>query len=309
MGSRWHIGENDAPSDQYLISPALQVAAAGKFGFTFHHRYSLEYDPMTKANFDGGVVEISDDDGKTWTDIGPSITMNGYTGKIDDQMSANPLAGKQGFTGIGMGYPNWITSTVDLGGTYAGKTVKVRFRVGTDQGNAGMGVAGWDIDDIAFNGITNKPFSQVVDHRAMCINHPPVADAGQDQTVAPGATVTLQGSGTDPDDDPLTFRWTQGDGAMVMLSDAAMAQPTFTAPDATQPTVLTFTLVVSDGKVESKPATVHITVDPSLNPPPPPPEEGCSCRVGDHGAGGLPAGGILALGGLCGVLLRRRRRS
>ena len=46
------------------------------------------------------------------------------------------------------------------------------------------------------------------------INHAPTADAGAPQTVeatsAAGASVTFNGTGTDPDGDPLSFRWTEG---------------------------------------------------------------------------------------------------
>ena len=39
-------------------------------------------------------------------------------------------------------------------------------------------------------------------------NHPPVADAGPDQTVKVGDTVTLNGTYTDPDGDPCDYaRW------------------------------------------------------------------------------------------------------
>ena len=76
-------------------------------------------------------------------------------------------------------------------------------------------------------------------------NEAPTADAGDDQRVAPGATVTLTGSGADPDaGDTLTYGWTQTGGDTVTLSDPAAATTTFTAP--TQDTPLDFTLTVTD---------------------------------------------------------------
>ena len=41
---------------------------------------------------------------------------------------------------------------------------------------------------------------------------PPTAHAGPDQTVGEGDTVTLNGSGTDPENQPLTYLWTQPAG-------------------------------------------------------------------------------------------------
>ena len=59
-----------------------------------------------------------------------------------------------------------------------------------------------------------------------------MADAGLDQTaVREGALVTLDGSGSsDPDDDPLKYRWNQYCGERVVLSSQDVVKPTFTAP-------------------------------------------------------------------------------
>jgi hypothetical protein len=78
------------------------------------------------------------------------------------------------------------------------------------------------------------------------INSPPVAVAGDDQSVAPGEIVTLDGSGSyDPDGDPLIYHWRQiGGEPQVLLNNATALSTTFTAPSSTA--VLTFTLTVTD---------------------------------------------------------------
>jgi LmbE family N-acetylglucosaminyl deacetylase len=89
---------------------------------------------------------------------------------------------------------------------------------------------------------------------------PPVASAGPAQKVASGAAVTLDGSAsTDPAGHGLTYKWTQTGGAAVTLSSTTTAKPTFTAP--TGPATLTFSLVVTDGSLSSKAATVTVTVE------------------------------------------------
>ena len=71
-------------------------------------------------------------------------------------------------------------------------------------------------------------------------NEPPTADAGADRSVTEGATVTLAGSGTDPEGQTLTYAWTAPSG--ITLSSNTAANPTFTAPDREEDYTLTFSL-------------------------------------------------------------------
>ena len=61
---------------------------------------------------------------------------------------------------------------------------------------------------------------------------PPVADAGADQTVTPGTTVTLNGSNSyDPDGTITSVHWEQVSGAtQVSLSNPNELMTSFTAP-------------------------------------------------------------------------------
>jgi hypothetical protein len=75
--------------------------------------------------------------------------------------------------------------------------------------------------------------------------------------------VTLDASGSsDPDvGDTLGYSWTQTSGPDVSLSVQDGAQPTFTAPDVSSDTTLTFEVEVSDGNGGTDTDTVTITVE------------------------------------------------
>ena len=91
------------------------------------------------------------------------------------------------------------------------------------------------------------------------LNSPPAANAGPPQLVTELTLVQLNGSASsDPDSDLLSYSWTQTGGMGVTLSGATTAQPSFTAPAGLGS--LTFELVVNDGRVNSSPASVTITV-------------------------------------------------
>jgi len=95
-------------------------------------------------------------------------------------------------------------------------------------------------------------------------NQAPTANAGADLgPINSGDVVTLNGgASTDPDDDVLTYAWTQVSGTSVTLSDATAKSPTFTAPDVEDLSTLVFELVVNDGRVDSLADQVSVSVQP-----------------------------------------------
>jgi hypothetical protein len=94
-------------------------------------------------------------------------------------------------------------------------------------------------------------------------NNPPIADAGEDQTVLVFELIELQGSATDPDGDPiLGWLWSVESspvGSQPNLSDPQRPDPSFFA-DVEGDYVLA--LIASDGMDWSAPDTVTIHILP-----------------------------------------------
>jgi len=114
--------------------------------------------------------------------------------------------------------------------------------------------------------VDSQPDSVIV--AAAAANLRPVANAGPDQTVSVGQTVTLDGrASSDPDSNPLTHSWSfvsRPAGSGVVLTNATAAQPTFVADLAGEYVVQ---LIVNDGQVNSTPDNVLITASSTSNPP------------------------------------------
>lgn len=133
-GRAWLVTGADDIGEAQLVSPALDLPGdlvAARLEFS--HRYAFE------AGFDAGVVEVSD--GGPWVDMGPWAISGGYPTNVTG-LSGNPLGTRSAYTaGESAAFRRAV---FDLSG-FAGRTVRIRFRVGTDS-RTGGGV--WVVDDI-----------------------------------------------------------------------------------------------------------------------------------------------------------------
>ena len=176
---RWFAAEPDAQVDTSLVSPPLMVSPHGDFTLTFRHRFAFDHfiDIGVLGFVDGGVIEISTDNGLSWTDIGNRIdpsTLGYGMGSILTK-NGSAIEGRRSFQATSPGFTQenpsrapFSTTKVNLGSDYAGKRVRVRFRSVTAADHSFAPRLGWEIDDIAFTNIDNLPFSPLNGDRGAC---------------------------------------------------------------------------------------------------------------------------------------------
>ncbi len=199
-----------------------------------------------------GVVQSQSSGGNYW--LGSAITS--WPG---GDILASSVETQCGISGI----TNFVSDGAN--GTYASDDfMGVTFR--------GVSDADGRTYDYVF-GISGAATTVLVNSRSEVVNTPPTAEAGPAQTVGSGATVNLDGSGSDANDpgQTLSYAWSQNSGPAVTLQNETTATPSFTAPtlvagaaDAT----IVLQLVVNDGVENSAPDTVTITVTAPPNTPP-----------------------------------------
>ncbi len=98
-------------------------------------------------------------------------------------------------------------------------------------------------------------------------NNPPIANAGDAQSVGVNSAVQLNGSlSSDPDNNPLTYRWSftlKPDQSQAALGQANSVTPSF-VPDVAG--IYQVQLLVNDGMVDSAPATTSVSAIASKPP-------------------------------------------
>jgi uncharacterized repeat protein (TIGR01451 family) len=217
----WFAQDVSGITDQYLAMTNA-VTLSGTPQLRFWHSYT------TEANYDGGVVEISANGG-AWTDLGSLMTQNGYNSTLSSSYS-NPIGGRQAFSGSSSGYKETVVNLA----SYAGQSVRIRFRLGTD---SSVGATGWYVDDVAI--LDEDAISNTA-----CVN----ATGGQndcdtvDTAVLPGSGPTATPTNTLPATATPTNTPTNTPPATATPTNTptntppATATPTSTPPPTATPT-------------------------------------------------------------------------
>ena len=297
----WSIPNAGEPSDHTLTSPSFAVKGDAFF-LKWKHRWAFESSERRRLDFDGGVVEVSLDGGKTWLDASEYGPVNYNVTLDNDADGTNPLKGRKAFGKTSEGYPDkWIEETIKVR-SGAAEAVQVRFRAGADDNT---GEAGWDVDDIELTDVDSKPFVGFVPHRDACDENGPKANGGGAKTVGAKVEVKLEGSATHPKSLPLTYSWTQVEGPEVTLTGKDSPTLSFVSPEA-DGTKLAFVLRAHDGALLSAGSRVDVTVKTSLDPVPEVSGGGCGCHTSTSPEGKLSS---LAIGALVLGIVRRRRAS
>jgi hypothetical protein len=163
-------------ADQLLVSPTIAIVSPAAT-LTFRNRWSFEPEDVPNG-YDGGVLEIKVGGG-AFTDIvaaGGSFVTGGYTGTVSASFG-NPIGGRSAWCAVSLGYPAYVTTTVNLPAAAAGQTIQLRWRVGTD---TSVGAPGQNIDSI----VVNDPCP------AVCTAGPSVGAPAEVQSVVAAANKT-----------------------------------------------------------------------------------------------------------------------
>ncbi len=178
---------SDSPQSLYdnnidvsLTSSTLDLTKLKSASIKFWHKYALE------KNYDYGYVEISSDNGSSWTQIKSYTSMQN----------------------------SWVNESLDIN-AYAGKEIKIRFRLVTDYS---ITTDGWHIDDIV-----------VLGSATACGWLTPDKTSG---TVAPAASTTVTFTYSALDLDPGSFSTeinvstNDPDNNLVIVPASMIVEPT-----------------------------------------------------------------------------------
>ncbi|MFT6358552.1 MAG: putative repeat protein (TIGR01451 family) [Saprospiraceae bacterium] len=131
-GSNAWFAEDVGTTSVANLIVATEKGLTSSSVLTFAHNYN------TEATWDGGVVEISTDNGTSWSDLGNDMTANGYNSTINNSRPA--------FSGNSGGF---VTTSVNLS-AYAGQNALIRFQMNCDVTVSGLG---WYVDDVTMNNL------------------------------------------------------------------------------------------------------------------------------------------------------------
>jgi Subtilase family/MBG domain/PKD domain len=231
----------------------------------FWHSYNLQTD------LDVGKLELSTNGGYSWFDVqspgsGASFASHGYNSTVSSagsNSSRNEFAGQRAWSGNSNGLVETVIHLTDTA-KYAGKSLRVRWRIATNNGTASPG---WYLDSVALYGDDNLPnqppiiTSTATSTSTTSISEPPHTY----QIIRTDSTGLTAAASDDGDDDDITYTWAV-DGTPphpVIFSvnathEAQSSTATFEGPGDYQ-----ITVTVRDTQGLSAVSTVRLRVVPT----------------------------------------------
>jgi hypothetical protein len=207
---------------------------------------------LTEACSDaGGTLDVGWIDNGDWMDYTINVPAAGnYTLNL---RIASPNTGAQFLIKNSSGTVLSTLNVPTTGGWQVWQTISTTINLvaGTQtirlQANS---VAGWNINWMELVGAT-------------ATNQAPTANSGADQTITqPASSVTLNGSGTDPDGSITTYAWTKVSGSGGTITSPSSASTTVTGLTAGP---YTFRLTVTDNSGATASDDINITVNSATN--------------------------------------------
>ena len=203
------------------------------------------------------VAKAGDDQSVTLSNSSASFTLGATTTTSTDADSDTLSSSNHTWTLTAMPTGATVTSS---GSAWA----KSGTKTGTSQSVVTNTAGTYTFTLVVSDGYNNSASDSitVTVRAASGSNNKPTANAGSDQVVVPGATVTLSGSGSDLDGDSITsYTWafTSPSSGAPTLSSTTAQGPTFTAPSTAG--TYTLSLVVNDGTDNSEADSVNIVVN------------------------------------------------
>ena len=129
-GGQYSYFASDRALQRDVVLVTDPLAPQGNATLSFWQRYELT---VAKS---GAMVEISENGGASWTDLHGFFGEHPYTHECGNGVDARKCwSGSSG---------GWVRTTVELS-SFAGKTVRVRFRLGSINGTG----TGWWVDDVS----------------------------------------------------------------------------------------------------------------------------------------------------------------
>ena len=172
-------------------------------------------------------------------------TLNSWTLTIDHGSTDSPVTG---LTGSGGQYLVTVSAAQD--GTYNLDIVP---------NNGITDMAGNPLDGTGPTG-EDQPYTvRTPATQNATTSTPPSINAGPDQTVQGGQVVSLTGTATDMDGDPLTYSWSHDSALAIEFANSTAPSTAFTAPQVSSNTTFILTLTVDDG-TQAASSSLGITI-------------------------------------------------